>query len=170
MIHRRIFIKTQENSLVFLHPAIMIFLLPTTALALLSSIALAQHTIYSNLPDGSPRIPNGPHGQECEGVHGGAKCEVGEFFSILGGEVACTHNFDCCPCGQVKCTEGCTGLVCNGDSSCFGIKDVILEGDTEMGVGIICNGTYRADQGITVNYTSALFDVQAIPFPDSCCI
>ena len=116
---------------------------------LLSSIILAllpltfgQHTIYSPLPNGQPRIPNGPHGQDCSPGVLADKCPVwGMTNQVVGAEVACQHNYDCCTCGQILCTGGCVALVCNGDAACFGVKNIILAGDS-YGVSIICNGTY----------------------------
>jgi len=71
---------------------------------------------------------------------------------VMGAEVACQHNYDCCECGQILCTDGCAGLVCNGDASCFGVKNIIIEGQ-EVGAPIICNGDLSC-QGTYINGTN----------------
>ena len=62
-----------------------------------------------------------------------------QAFDTLG-QIVCTHNHDCCLCGQMICQD-CKALICNGDSSCFGVKHIEIRGERGvMGADINCNG------------------------------
>lgn len=110
------------------------------SLFLLYPPALSKlHTIYSNLPNGDPRIPNAPFGQHCNAPAQTTKCLPGATNSAYGADVLCQHGYDCCFCGHILCAEGCGGLICNGDASCFGVKNISLKGGN-IGTDLICNG------------------------------
>lgn len=86
---------------------------------------------------------SGPYGQDCTPASGDFpdKCQTpGQILGDTLGQIVCAHNHDCCLCGQMICTD-CKALICNGDSSCFGVKHVEIMGERGvMGADINCNG------------------------------
>jgi len=78
---------------------------------------------------------------------GGPKATVpigGILTANIDGDIVCTHNHDCCGCGAMICGEVngpyCNSVICNGDSSCFGVKNIVITGDPVDGALISCNG------------------------------
>jgi len=55
-------------------------------------------------------------------------------------KIECKHNFDCCTCGKMICGPDCLELVCNGDSGCYGVRDIEIRGSLSSGAVINCNG------------------------------
>lgn len=100
---------------------------------------IASHHTY---PGYEPSV-FGVHGQDCTPDSGDFpdKCPTpGDLLkSNVDGIIGCTHNFDCCTCGTMHCGPDCGSIDCNGDSSCYGVKDVIIEGG-ELGAALVCNG------------------------------
>lgn len=126
--------------------------------ALLLSLVSSQHEIYTPNPDcpGGCQIREpGVFGQDCTPGSGDYpdKCPIlGQTLSDPLGEIGCQHNFDCCMCGKIECLD-CVGLICNGDSSCFGVKNIEMVGEPEMGASINCNGDLSC-QGTKINGTN----------------
>eukprot|EP00485_Elphidium_margaritaceum_P000213 CAMPEP_0202696080 /NCGR_PEP_ID=MMETSP1385-20130828/9446_1 /ASSEMBLY_ACC=CAM_ASM_000861 /TAXON_ID=933848 /ORGANISM="Elphidium margaritaceum" /LENGTH=505 /DNA_ID=CAMNT_0049352185 /DNA_START=28 /DNA_END=1545 /DNA_ORIENTATION=+ len=62
-----------------------------------------------------------------------------------GGKIECGGNFDCCLCQSMICgssdgSKTCDELNCNGDSGCFGVRDIQIYGSRSDGAVISCNG------------------------------
>eukprot|EP01083_Nonionella_stella_P088443 246490_1 len=90
----------------------------------------------------SPPIA-GLYGQDCTPASGDFpdKCpKVGDVLTSTNGKIECMHNHDCCICGQMICSPNCKQVNCNGDSSCFGVKYIMIEGDPVSGARLDCNG------------------------------
>lgn len=104
----------------------------------------AQHMIYSPHPDGQQIREPGAYGQDCTPSSGDYpdKCPtVGMTkLSDAGGDIGCSHNFDCCLCGEMICGPNCNSIICNGDSACFGVKNIKIMGDPAIGASLNCNG------------------------------
>ena len=84
----------------------------------------------------------GYFGQDCTpapGDHPEACPTVGQQLLSISAKIECIHNFDCCTCGQILCAPDCTDLICNGDSSCYGVRDITING-YHSGANINCNG------------------------------
>ena len=125
-------------------------------LLLLSLIIFNTNLIYGQIysyipaPAGCP-IETSPggigwFGQDCTASQGDCPqgCPIiGQDLISNSGKIECIHNFDCCTCGKMQCgtrlSPDCTDLICNGDSGCFGVRDIILYGSIS-GVSINCNG------------------------------
>ena len=101
-------------------------------------------------PFPAPRIPGAPtrppimghFGQDCTPAPGDfpeACPTVGQTLFSTNGKIECIHNFDCCTCGIMHCAPDCNDLVCNGDSSCYGVRDIKIDGRIS-GAAINCNG------------------------------
>ena len=99
--------------------------------------------IYEPHPYGDPIRDLGAYGQDCTAQSGDFpdKCPtVGMKKFSVDGKIECFHNFDCCLCGEIVCGPDCTEFVCNGDSSCFGVKNIKMIGDPSTGATLDCNG------------------------------
>jgi len=84
----------------------------------------------------------GAFGQDCtpsSGDYPEACPTIGQDLLSRSGKIECIHNFDCCTCGAMICGPDCSDLVCNGDSGCYGVKDIRLSGGIS-GTNINCNG------------------------------
>lgn len=109
----------------------------------------AQHMIYEPHPEGHQIREPGAYGQDCTPQSGDYpdKCpKVGMTkTSNVDGDIVCAHNFDCCLCGEMVCgtdpiKDPCGSIICNGDSGCFGVKNIKMIGDPEIGASLNCNG------------------------------
>ena len=90
----------------------------------------------------------GYYGQDCtpgQGDYPQACPTVGEEIRSSNAlkKIECTHNFDCCTCGRMICGPDCQELVCNGDSGCYGVRGIEIEG-ASTGAVINCNGDVSA--------------------------
>jgi len=96
----------------------------------------------------------GAYGQDCTPASGDfpEQCTfAGEQATLIHGKIECIHNHDCCLCGKMVCTQ-CTQLNCNGDSSCYGVKHIELQGDATMGADLICNGDVSCMDTVMAGY------------------
>eukprot|EP00484_Ammonia_sp_Unknown_P022948 CAMPEP_0197035016 /NCGR_PEP_ID=MMETSP1384-20130603/12919_1 /TAXON_ID=29189 /ORGANISM="Ammonia sp." /LENGTH=513 /DNA_ID=CAMNT_0042465007 /DNA_START=18 /DNA_END=1559 /DNA_ORIENTATION=+ len=62
-----------------------------------------------------------------------------------GGKIECGENFGCCLCQSIICgkpdgSQTCDELNCNGDSGCYGVRDIQIYGSKGGGAVISCNG------------------------------
>jgi len=112
-------------------------------------ISSAQHMIYEPHPEGHQIREPGLYGQDCTPQSGDYpdKCpqtRTGDYVSKISNIIECQHNFDCCLCREMVCgtpaLPDCGGIICNGDSSCFGVKDIKMVGDPVYGASLNCNG------------------------------
>jgi len=86
----------------------------------------------------------GPYGQDCTPASGDFPQMCQQPGQIAqqnnAGQIVCTHNHDCCLCGQMIC-RNCKSVTCNGDSSCYGVKHIEIMGEQGvMGGNLNCNG------------------------------
>jgi len=101
--------------------------------------------MYGQTPEPTRPPIAGFYGQDCTPASGDFpdKCprgQTGKLLRSIEGKIECIHNHDCCLCGRIQCAPNCAGVVCNGDSSCFGVKDINIVGERVMGADINCNG------------------------------
>jgi len=113
------------------------------AVSALFAASSAQHMIYEPHPEGHQIREPGAYGQDCTPQSGDYpdKCpKVGMLKESTHGKIECIHNFDCCLCGEMICGPDCTDIICNGDSGCFGVKNIKMIGDKTYGASLNCNG------------------------------
>ena len=113
-------------------------------LATIFAVSVAQHMIYEPHPMGDQIREPGAYGQDCTPQSGDYpdKCPtMGMQKFSNDGKIECLHNFDCCLCGEIICDPDCTEISCNGDSGCFGVKNIKMNGSVTYGATLDCNGT-----------------------------
>lgn len=131
------------------------------AVSALFAATSAQHMIYEPHPEGHQIREPGAYGQDCTPQSGDYpdKCpKVGMLKESTHGKIECIHNFDCCLCGEMICGPDCTDIICNGDSGCFGVKNIKMIGDKTYGASLNCNGTvYKPFSVFPLCILSSLF-------------
>eukprot|EP01084_Bolivina_argentea_P221758 375529_1 len=103
--------------------------------------AIIPSTLHSNFiigPNGQDCTPDSDNNlaTACPIINTGTTIE---YTSLIGTEIECEENFDCCTCKSIIC-ETCEKFEANGDSSSFYVYPIIINGELDEGTEIDCAG------------------------------